>query len=260
MNGKIMKGIVASLAGMLVMACSGCGGGGGGSAPDQAAKPAPAPAAKSISIAQTGDSTTAGLMFVNGAYTVTGLPHAKLQDLLQSKFGNFVTVDGPANVGGTIQNFLRGVENYPAYTTFLASSKDAIVIADFGINDGKFYGQDEFRQYLTQFIADTKAAGKIPVLEEPLPPCKKNDDGTASPLYSGPNTLFRNPFVDTIDDVGYRENVLVIKQYDDIQANPAWCASMLSEDLAHPNASGYALRAQREADQLAPLVAQLLQK
>ncbi|KLU27800.1 hypothetical protein EOS_02475 [Caballeronia mineralivorans PML1(12)] len=87
-----------------------------------------------------------------------------------------------------------------------------------------------------------KAAGKIPVLEEPNPMCAPAV--VNMPAYKGP-----------MAKLAAQRGVLLIKQYDYILSLPNW-QSMLF-DCIHPTAAMYAIKAQREADQISALVKSL---
>lgn len=243
MNGKTMKAIVASLAGMAAITLSACGGGGGSgnsAAPAPVAqKPAP------IVIDMEGDSLIWGYSGVNNGVAVQSPnnPPGLVQAALQKKFGPSVTTQNNAVPGTTAADSMSG-QNYPgALTTRLASNSAQIVLGDYVMNDSVKMTVDAYAADLTQWVRSVKASGKIPVLEEPNPSC-------------APQHANLPPYRDAMVKVAAQENVLLIQQYDYILSLPNW-QGMLMADCVHPTDALYAIKAQREAEALEPLVAQL---
>lgn len=236
MNGKTMKGIVASLAGMLVMACAGCGGGG---SPESTAQTAPAPVAKKvITIDAEGDSTYYGTELINGQTVTT---QANPPALIQQKFGSSATVINSAKGGADVLTALNGVA--PRYTdtlaTRLTNTGAQIVISNFAINDSIRLSQEDYRNGLISWINTVRNMGRLPILEEPNPTCAAN-------------ITHLDEFVAVLRDVATQQNVTLVAQYDYIKSLPNW-QSMLS-DCVHPLDALYAIKAQREYDVLAPIV------
>lgn len=239
------KGLCVSVLGMLVMACSGCGGGGGGSSPVPVTLAAPAPI-KTVLVDAEGDSTMCGFRITNGVgtclYNVS--PPTVMQGLLQKQFGPTVTVENNGVPGTTITQNLNGslyngVSTAPLATR-LSSDSAQIVIENFGINDYAKSTLDIFRRDLNTWITTVQAMGKIPVLEEPNP-------------LGYPNNL--SVFVAVIDEVAQERNVALIQQYAYIMTLPNW-QGMLTDGV-HPGDQLYAIKAQREYNVIAPIVASL---
>lgn len=235
-----MKGIAASVLGMLVMACSGCGGG-GGSSPAEQATAAPATTKKIVTINAEGDSTYYGTQVINGETLRTA---ANPPALLQQKFGTAATVINNAKGGADVTQALFGLA--PRYTdtmtTRIASDGAQIVLSNFAINDSIRLAQEDYRNGLVSWINSVRTMGRTPVLEEPNPTC-------------APNITRLDEYVTILRDVAAQQNVTLIAQYDYIKALPNW-QGMLS-DCIHPLDALYAVKAQREYDVLAPIVASL---
>lgn len=250
MNGKTMKGIVAALAGMLVMACSGCGGGGGGSPPAPTPQPAPAPA-KTVVINAEGDSTMYGNEFPGGVLKRTQTPPpVAAQAALRDQFGASVTVVNNGIPGTTVLDDLQGITTQygseVALPTKLASDPAQIVVENFGINDSVKGGMTPqiFHDQLTTWVTTVRGMGKIPVLEEPNP--------VTHPEYAAglPD------YVAAVDQVAKEQNVTLIDQYAYIQSIPNW-QSMLTDGI-HPDDQLYTLKGQHMAKVLAPIVKSFL--
>ena len=219
----------------VVFALSACGGGGGGSNPAPVQRIQPQP----VVIDAQGDSTMWGTLVNNGvASQSTNPPTARLQTLLRAQLGPNVTVENHAQPGSTIENALNGVAQYKTPYT---PGPEQIVIANWALNDlFQFVDVATYRNSLMQFVTQVRAAGKVVVLEEPNP--------ETTPLDVA-------PYVQAMDDVAAQMNVPLVKQFDYIKSLPNW-QSMLGDGI-HPNDDLYAIKAQREADVLAPIVKSL---
>lgn len=235
-SGKIMKRIAAAFAGLIVMACSGCGGGGGGAAQPitQTTQAAPKP----VAIDFEGDSTYYGTQVINGVVSRTpNNPPA----LIQKAFGSAVSVTNSAAGGATITQALNGIS--PRYSVPLASRLSTlapkIVPSNFGINDAEAGDETVYRNSLNTWISTVRGMGATPVLEEPNPVC----DTTHPKL---------DTFVGILRDVAAQQGVTLIAQYDYIKSLPNWQAMLT--DCVHPTDALYAIKAQREYDALAPIV------
>lgn len=246
MNGQIMKGIVASLAGMLVMACAGCGGGsGGGSAPAPAAKPQP----KTVIVYAEGDSTMVGYVVPTGPLPdgtpsrTKYIPTDVMQAEMQKSFGSTVTVENHAIGKTTVADSLNGTAGYQPLATRLASTKAQVVIANFGINDQFLTTADAYKQNWQKWIDTVKSFGKTPVMIERNPICT---DGAPD----------ATPFVQAERDVAKANGVTLIAQYDAILAMPNW-QGMLG-DCMHPKDDLYQIMSQKDADGVRPVVAPLM--
>jgi lysophospholipase L1-like esterase len=227
-----------------------CGGGGGEGKPAVAQQttapvPASAPASTpSIIIDAEGDSLIWGVETINGVQVQTkNSAPVVLQADLQSQLGSGISirVDNRAMPGSTTEDSLYGVMPYYAqpFATRINSLPGQIVLADYAVNDSRMRTTDEYNTDLTQWVAAVRAAGKIPVLEEPNPVC----DPTVPNL---------DAYVSIMRTVAQTRNVPLIEQYDYIKSLTNW-QSMLT-DCVHPNDALYAIKAQREAWALAPVV------
>lgn len=250
---KMARGLIASFAGMLVMACSGCGGGGGGAASSQAAVQV-APQPNPIAIDYEGDSLVTGVQYMgpgysgpdsrgNGYRTTANNEPQVVQNLIGSQY---VTVENHGAPGSRAIDSLDGIQPYYSvpFATRLSTESGRIVIANYAVNDSA-RGNLTTSQYaddLTQWIADVRAVGKTPVLEEPNPVCDP----------SFPNL---DAFVSMMRVVAQQNNVPLIEQYDYIKSLPNW-QSMLT-DCIHPNDALYSIKAQRASESLSPIIKKL---
>lgn len=251
------KGLIVSLCGAFVMACSGCGGGGGGANPTPQIKTAPKP----VQIAAMGDSTMAGVVCqaLNTGCTPTGVYTADVQTLLQQQLGNpGITIVNRSINATTLADNISGGNGYTqgmvAYLSTDTTSK--IVVENYAINDLRYETVDQFRDYLVQFITNVRAVGKQPVLEEPNPLCHP---ATAPQNVEETDVHGQTmaAYVDVIDQVAAQYGVPLVAQYKPILALPNWCA-LISDGWAHPTPQLYAIKAQNEAAVLGPLVKSLM--
>ncbi|WP_176077509.1 SGNH/GDSL hydrolase family protein [Burkholderia dolosa] len=243
------RGFIASALGVLLVACSACGGGGGdGSSAAAPAGPTTTTQNKAVTIDAEGDSLIWGYAgtAADGSYIQSqNAPPAILQALLQSSTGAQVTVQNNAVVGARISQSIAGSFPYtePFQNRISRNSAAQIVLADYAINDSYKGSLTQYMSDLTWWIDAVRAAGKIPVLEEPNPVCSTTYPDVGQ---------FRSAMV----SVAQSKNVPVIQQWDYILSLPNW-QSML-RDCVHPTDELYKIKAQREADALAPLVKSLL--
>lgn len=248
------RGFVGSILSALLLSCAACGGGGDGSSA-YASTPV-AQEQKPVLIEAYGDSTTEGYTVENG---VSGInPKNKiavLQDLLQQRFGNSVTVSNQG-VGGTeASQLLNGTDGrHPAWEKQMAQSKANIITIEFGLNDTFFFGNpregvesespDRFEQIITELVTRARAAGKLVVLIEPGPSCNPNRQA-ALPYY-----------VMRVDNVAKTLGVPLVPHYWPIIAKPNWQA--LLSDCTHPTTELYSIQAKSTFDVIEPIVADLI--
>ena len=256
---KMIRGILASLFGALMVSCGGCGGGGGGGSSDSAAKSPSAPApAKAINIDAEGDSTMAGVQnfvgtFAGASYSFTeNGPTAVLQAELRSTFDNTVTVENRGVGGSSVcQRIIGDPARYKeTLAVSLASDKAQIVIGNWAINDADSHMSEspsQYQQCLEQFVDIVRASGKTPVLEEPNPVL----GAVYYPAEPGAYDSLPN-YVAIMNAVAQEKGVLLIQQYNFIQSLPNW-KSMLTDGV-HPTDALYKIKADREASALTPLV------
>ena len=242
MNGTIMKGIVASLAGMLVMACSGCGGGGGGGGGSDSAPAGIQSAQKPVIVWAEGDSTMYGLSKdQNGSpFQSSSAPPVILQQALRQTLGSdAVIVINNGVPSASAQDSLSGTPPYYSqpFDIRLAHS-DAqlrVVIENYAINDMQKRTPSQFYDDLSLWIQRVRAAGKTPVLEEPNPITRP---GLPDPA----------PYAAVVRKIGSDTGVPVVEQYDYILSLPNWQSMLV--DGVHPTDELYKIKAQREADVL----------
>lgn len=238
---NVARGIIASLFGMFVMACSGCGGGGGGGTPTTSATssaPAPIPTLKPVVIGAEGDSTMAG--GTSGTAPVAQPAPAEMQRQLRVMLGDQITVENNAVAGSTTRNDLDGTApDAVPLAKKLQTDPAQIVLANFAINDAYHKRTtDQYGADLTEWVATVRAAGKTPILEEPNPVC-----WTAINL---------DPYVAMMRIVAQQQRVMLIEQYDYIRSLPNWQSMEL--DCVHPTQELYTIKGDRQAQQIAPLV------
>lgn len=174
-----------------------------------------------------------------------------LQSTLQSMLGPRYQVT-VINDGVRRANACWRIDGLGVYSKKLADdlvrSPAQVVIENFGINDSNAAvapeTPDQYLACLGAFIDIVRAAGKTPVLEEPNPV-----DGVS---YAEALT----DYVEMIHVAAKSKGVTVIEQYGYIKSMPNWPA--LLSDGVHPSQALYYLKAQREADYLAPMLRSML--
>lgn len=242
---NVMKGIAAAFAGLFVMACSGCGGGGGGSPSTVAA--AQPKSIQTVAIDAEGDSTMWGLEkdASGAAFQTKNSAPVVLQSILQGQFSAKIVVNNNGVPSASVADSLNGTAPYYSQPIEkrLAASASQIVLENDGINDAQRVTTDQFYSNLTLWVQRVKMAGKTPVLEEPNPITRAGSPDLA-------------PYVAIINQVASVQNVPVVKQFDYIQSLPNW-QTMLTDGI-HPNDALYAIKAQREAHVLNPIIQNLV--
>lgn len=210
-----------------------------------------AEASPTVKVSVYGDSTIAGYL-PDGTYTPNSTS-VVMERELQKQFGSVVTVSSKANVGATIKDLILGQGLFTETLAQMLTHDDGnIIIENFAINDSWMYPATDYEQRLTQFITIVRAAGKIPVLEEPNPIC--------NPYRANWGAMVAST-VPIINRVGAQNNVLVIKQYDYITLMPNW-QSMLNGCVhpngVHPNEALYTIKGIAQKNAIAPLVQSML--
>ncbi|TXD58934.1 hypothetical protein FUT88_13315 [Ralstonia sp. TCR112] len=166
------------------------------------------------------------------------------QSLLQATLNDTaVTIANYATGGGSssLKNEMLGMDgNGAPFADRIKTSAASIVIDNHAINDA-LGGETlvDYRQYLAQWIAAIRAAGKTPVLEEPGPVC----DGDHPQLAA---------YVDAMNDAAAQFNVPIVKQFDYIQTLPNWQSHM--KGCFYPDEWMLQIKGKRQADLLAPLI------
>lgn len=212
-----MKGIIASLAGMFVMACSGCGGGESSAPEAEATPPAPKPA---VRIEMYGDSTTVGWDFES-----KGEPYT-----LQALVPPNVTVVNEGTNGKSAKDLLNGTDGkHPTWVQQMANSRANLVTINFGINDVITTPLADYASNMRQLVDIARQAGKIVVLQQPNPTC-------------APPRMDLVNYVRQLDQIAQEKNVPIVRQFDLIMAMPNW--QSLMSDCIHPDKDKYPIKAQ----------------
>ncbi len=240
--------MLASLAAAFVVACSGCGGGGEDSPSRDVAN---APAQRSVVIDAQGDSTIWGFQTSDNFqkhWQTTNNPPALLEKALQAKFGKTITVQNHGHPGAMIGDRMNGVNGYTlTYAQEVSTNKADIVIVNFALNDAHksaLEPVDQYKAYLIDFVAQSRAAGRVVVLEEP------------NPIDFQINASTIPKYVEAMNEVARELNVPIVHQYHHISAMPNWKALLI--DGIHPTDELYWIKAHRQAEVIEPIVARLL--
>jgi acyl-CoA thioesterase-1 len=226
-----MKTLIALV---LCASLAACGGGSSApvpaSAPVAVAPPVDIPSPPVVqstklvvtSIDYEGDSTIAN------AYLPVSQNAASV---LAVDLGGKITVENNGVPGSWLWASITGVGlTYTVpFATRLASDPSQLVIGNSAINDVTFETIEQYRAELIQWVGIVRAAGKTPVLEEPMPVCN-------------PSFAALSQYVTEEDLVASQLNVPIVKQYTLIpQQVPTWQANMLP-DCIHPNAALVAMK------------------
>jgi acyl-CoA thioesterase-1 len=243
--------IIRSLVGIALVVCGASINTANGASNDSA--PASDAATRIIVIDAQGDSTMWGFQTANHfskSWQTSANPPALLQSALQARFGLNVIVRNNGVPGATIVDREKGINAYKeTYAQSVAESPAHIVIVNFALNDADRHVAEPpemFRAYMTQFIKESQAAGRIVVLEEPNP-VSHAVSLPAVPLY-----------VDVVDDLAKEFGLPLIRQYADIRDMPNWHALLI--DGVHPTDALYGIKAERQREVIEPIVAKLLQE
>lgn len=235
----------------MMTALAGCGGGDGGTGVQPSPQVAKPPAKTTVLIEAYGDSTMRGTQ-PDGSVVPNPAP-AVMQAALQQNYDDRYTITvSNQGVPGTISlQLLNGSDGqHLPWAQTLANSAANIMLWNFGINDSNYrIGEThaEYRNAMTTFVRTAKAAGKIPVLEEPNPICRSTQDSANL-----------DDFVAIMRDIAATEGATLITQYDAIKAMPNWQAMLV--DCVHPNQALYTIKGQREANVVGPLLSAVSSK
>lgn len=170
------------------------------------------------------------------------------QSLLQATLNDTAVTIANHATGGTsssLKNEMLGMDgNGAPFAERIKTSAASIVIDNHAINDA-LGGETlaDYRQYLAQWIAAVRAAGKTPVLEEPGPVC----DGDHPQLAA---------YVDAMNDAAAQFNVPIVKQFDYTQTLPNWQSHMNA--CFYPDEWMLQAKGQQQAVLLAPLIKKII--
>lgn len=206
----------------------------------------PAPTVKPVLIEIHGDDSMFGAMppfYMSNPQSEPADVQAILRDQLST---DQVTVSNLAEGGtaSTIVNMMNGIDGGgPPFAQRVLTSRAQIVIDSHAVNDDLGQSLGPYTDALIAFVQSVRAAGKVAVLEEPNPTC---DD-------QHPN--FQN-YVSTVDGVAAQYNVPLVSQYTDLLAVPNLCSHFTAG--IYPDDTILAMKAQREAAVLLPIVQSLM--
>lgn len=167
---------------------------------------------------------------------------ADTQSILQAQFGATVTVDNRAEGGtaSTLVNMMNGVDGGgPPFAQRVLSSKAQIVLDAHAVNDDLSQSLGPYSDALVAWVQSVRAAGKIPVLEEPSPACDTDHPNLAN-------------YVSVMNSIAVQYNVPIVKQYDYLLTIPNLCSHYTAGIF--PDNAIFAIKAQRQAAVLAPIV------
>jgi hypothetical protein len=258
-----MKARLTALAAGMALVLTACGGGSNsttaGNASPKAVAPvavgpassASAPAApqsKTVLIEVNGDDAMLGVTSNNNGFVTISQQSepADTQALLRAQFGDGITIVNHAEGGraSTLVNMMNGVDGGgPPFAQRMLTSKADIVLVNHAINDDLSQSLAPYADALVAWVQAVRAAGKIAVLEEPNPVCDANHPHLEN-------------YVSTMDGIATQYNVPIVKQFDYIQTLPNW-QTHLSACL-YPDEWLLHIKAQQEANVLAPIVQQLI--
>jgi hypothetical protein len=217
------------------------------SAPVQASSPTAPAAPTPVLIEIHGDDPLYGAMppiFLPNPQNEPADTQAALRDQLSD---SAITVNNLAEGGtaSTVVNMIAGVDGGgPQFAQRMTTSKAQIVLDGHGVEDDRNQSLAPYADALVAFIQDVRAAGKIPVLEEPAPVCDDQHPNLAN-------------YVSVMDGVAQQYDVPIVKQYNALLAIPNYCSHLTSG--IYPDDYVLAQRAQHEAAALQPIVKSLMQ-
>jgi hypothetical protein len=226
-------------------------------APSPAPTPAPAPAPEPqpapkpqrvVTIDVFGDDAMMGATSLMGRAQQSETDQS--QTLLRATLNDDAIIITNHATGGTsssLKNELDGMDgNGAPFADRIKTSAASIVIDNHGVND-MLGGESlaDYRQYLAQWVAAVRAAGKTPVLEEPGPTC----DGDRPQLAA---------YVSAMNEAAAQFNVLIIRQYDAILALPNWQSHMNA--CLHPDEWLLQIKGHIQGEALTPIAKMMIDK
>ncbi|KVN30688.1 hypothetical protein WJ63_07860 [Burkholderia pyrrocinia] len=177
--------------------------------------------------------------------------------LLQADFdkalgAGVVTVIDGSIPGSTLPADLQGTAPVPTpLATRLAQlpTPADIVITNSQINDQYLLRAtpDQYRSWLQQWVQTVKAAGAVPVLEEPNPICRPGFDISMT-----------DEFVATMRQFAATQGLTVLPTYDAFKLYPVWNLKLISSDCVHPDDAGYAFKEANHFPTLLPVAKEML--
>lgn len=191
-----------------------------------------------------GDDAMLGVTSANGWMpTITQQTEpADAQTILRAQFGDGITISNLAEGGtaSTLVNMMAGMDGGgPPFAQRMATSKADIELLNHAVNDDLSQSLAPYADALVAWVQAVRAAGKVAVLEEPNPTCDSNHPYLAN-------------YVSVMDGVAQQYNVPIVKQFDYIQTLPNWQSHF--SGCLYPDDAMLAIKAQRQAAVLAPLV------
>lgn len=137
-----------------------------------------------------------------------------------------VPVDNVAVGGSTTVDMVANLHDW------LVRSSATHVVENYGMNDAGFITMDQYADNLRFFISRVRLAGKIPVLEEPNPNCRTDEEN-----------IRLSQYVARLNQVAQQENVTLIQQHDYIKINVPHWYRMMDGVCIHPGPTLYAFKA-----------------
>jgi hypothetical protein len=199
-----------------------------------------------VSIAVYGDDSMMGITGYNNGMSPIITPNtepADTQAALRAQFSDSAIVVHNYASGGTaamLVNMIAGDDGGGLpYAQRVVGIDAQIVLDAHAINDDLEQSLGPYEDALIAFINDTRAAGKIPVLEEPGPVCDSNHPNLQN-------------YAAAIDAVAQSYGVPLVTQYNEIQQIPNWQSHM--SQCLYPDDYILAQKSIRQAAVLATLV------
>lgn len=168
------------------------------------------------------------------------------QALLRAQFGDGITIINKAMGGGasSLVNMMRGVDGGgPPFAERIKASKADVILTNHAINDNLVQSLAPYSDGLIAWIQAVRDAGKIPVLEEPNPVCDENHP-------------WLDNYVGVMNGIADAYKLPLVKQYAYVQALPNWQSHMNA--CLYPDEWMLQIKAQRQAEVLAPIVAKFM--
>lgn len=210
-----------------------------------------------VTVMIRGDSTNYGSHPGVNCGAVPGQTCANPAALMQTDFDilfgqGVVTVIDRAEPGSTLADDLNGNLPYGELgplASELSKQYADIVITNSEINDYTHSTPQQYQANLTQWVDTVRAAGMLPIVQEPNPVCLT--------LPSGTSARDDSQYLDSMHTVSLLDNVTVLPVYNPYLAQPGWMTT-LQADCVHPQDSGYEFKEGRYMANLAPIIKAML--
>lgn len=212
-----------------------------------------------VTVMIRGDSTNYGSHPGVNCGAVPGQTCANPAALMQTDFDilfgqGVVTVIDRAEPGSTLADDLNGNLPYGELgplASELSKQYADIVITNSEINDYTHSTPQQYQANLTQWVDTVRAAGMLPIVQEPNPVCLT--------LPSGTSARDDSQYLDAMHAVSMLDNVTVLPTYNSYLEQTNWTAT-LQGDCVHPMDSGYEFKEGQYMSNLYPIVRALLER